>query len=159
MCIKNSNFCEQQTWIGHCRIAVVMKHENIHPGYNNLKSHVLKWFDWQMSSDSGRVEMEGYDHWNSNGTSLSSPPAGFLALPPAGFALNSSWGAGHSLSQKIIFLIRELCGSLGFNFGNEKLPLRSQACPRKHAFCQKQLDPSCAGLTSPWELYDDTSPW
>ena len=61
-----------------------MKDENIHPGYNKLESRILKWFDLQMSSDSGRVEMEGYDHWNSNGTSLSSPPAGFLGADDLG---------------------------------------------------------------------------
>ena len=84
--------------IGHYRIAVDMKHENINFGYNKLKSQILKWYYLSMSSDSGRAEMEGYGKLNSNGTSLNSPHAGFLPLHPARFTLNSSCGTGHSLS-------------------------------------------------------------
>ena len=83
--------------IGHYRIAVDMKHENINFGYNKLKSQILKWYYLSMSSDSGRAEMEGYGKLNSNGTSLNSPHAGFLPLHPARFTLNSSWGTGHFL--------------------------------------------------------------
>ena len=97
--------------IGHYRIAVDMKHENINFGYNKLKSHILKWYYLSMSSDSGRAEMEGYGKLNSNGTSLNSPHAGFLPLHPESFNINYSWGI------KIIFLIRELFVSLIFNFG------------------------------------------